>query len=515
MSQYPGRLLSFGTNPKKHDIVIPLEEHEGHEYFFLLDPDSGDLSFHSKGTSSDGPSTHSIIGLETGRTKILRFGKGSMFSFGVQWSQKHRPDYDSESQALWSRIAAAKRIEAASLKNVFSLKSFTSVGNPAVLGDIYTSTEHMLFEKTMRVYAVKEQLPVPKDRGASPDVAKGRLNRECAIHKALLGKSDNIIKFHMLIGREPNNLDNVVIDALVFDAYPLNLETLIVSSIPHNAPPPMHNAPPPMHNCSRPPSKPRKSFAEDLLLDCLRGLKALHESRIVHNNIRPSSIMVRVVPGPGPDNFPKYSFSLGGFGFAQIIASGETGGLGPFAMDQDDSYFHAPENAMGLVASNSDVWSLGVLMAKVLRLTCEREYRHESEKWFDKIQSLVKDGHIPTSAVRYSEYPQLIEFGPILSATTDSDRARETRHTIVRWGRRMAWLGEQKDFLPSFFKYMLVIDHVERYNAAECLQKVNWYIEKKLLWTGTWVGNLGVEEVKVAKGNGPQMIDGANFYPSY
>ncbi|KAK0703595.1 kinase-like domain-containing protein, partial [Lasiosphaeria miniovina] len=457
MSKYPGRLLSFGSDPNKHDIAIPLEEYDGHD---------------------------------------------------IQWSQKHCPDHDSEFQDLWSRITAAKRFEAASLKNGLTLRSFTSAGKPAVLGDIYTSTEHMLFEKTMRFYAVKKQLPFPEDRGASPDVAKRRLDRECAIHKALLGKSDNIIKFHMFIGSATNNLDDVVTDALVFDAYPLNLETLIVSSI-------THNAAPPMHNCSRPSSKPRKSFAEDLLLDCLQGLKALHESRIVHNNIRPSSIMVRVVPGPGPDHVPKYSFSLGGFGFAQIITSGETGGLGLFAMDQDDSHFHAPENAMGLVASNSDIWSLGVLMAKVLRLTCEREHRQEEGKWLDKIQNLVKDGHSLTSAAWRREYPQLTDFRPIISTTTDSERAKETRHMIVRWGRRMAWLAEQKGFLPPFFKYMLIIDHVKRYNAAECLQKFKWYIENKLLWTGTWVENLGVEEIKVAKGNGPQMIDGANFYPSY
>ena len=97
-----------------------------------------------------------------------------------------------------------------------------------------------------------------------------------------------------------------------------------------------------------------------LLVDCCRGLVHLHQSGILHLDVKPANILF------GLDN----NFKLGDFGCSVSGAEQFKPGM------HVDGGFEAPELSTGHVTSKADVFALG---ESVRRLTCERVWKNDAD----------------------------------------------------------------------------------------------------------------------------------------
>ncbi|KFZ19079.1 hypothetical protein V502_03864 [Pseudogymnoascus sp. VKM F-4520 (FW-2644)] len=126
------------------------------------------------------------------------------------------------------------------------------------------------------------------------------------------------------------------------------------------------------HRCLENPPAP-ESWVPSFISQTLDGLSYIHKHRMVHQNIKPESILY---DNGGPNNSVMFYIS----GFSLVVPKGFSGGGAGIPS------FMAPETTRyGDCDSASDVYSFGLTLLEVLGKYCVSESRLSVDEWREKL----------------------------------------------------------------------------------------------------------------------------------
>ena len=95
---------------------------------------------------------------------------------------------------------------------------------------------------------------------------------------------------------------------------------------------------------------------KDFLIELNKGLKVMHENKIIHGNIKPSNILISL----NKNNLNKVCFKISDLGLSKLYEEN-------IISKRDTSQFISPECLKGKkISDKSDIWSLGILIYYLL-----------------------------------------------------------------------------------------------------------------------------------------------------
>lgn len=162
------------------------------------------------------------------------------------------------------------------------------------------------------------------------------------------------------------------------------------------------------HRCLENPSAP-ESWVPSFISQTLDGLSYIHKHRMVHQNIKPESILYG---NGGPNNSVMFYIS----GFSLAVPKGFSGGGAGIP-----SYMAPETTRYGDCDSASDVYSFGVTLLEVLGKYCVSESRLSVDEWRAKLMifnakhyasyrdTLVPGAQLPKMQPGHSRIQSLID----------------------------------------------------------------------------------------------------------
>ena len=153
----------------------------------------------------------------------------------------------------------------------------------------------------------------------------------------------------------------------------------------------------------------------NMIYDLCRGLKHLHDSQLVHMDIKPANLFL------GRDGF----YKIGDFGLVVELARDMSD-----AMDGDSKYL-APELMEGRVSKSVDIFSLGITL---LELACSLEVPQSGHLWHQ-----LRNNKLPL------EFTQGLSDDLIILISSMMDRNPENRPTVGEIIKRPCVLQTCKD----------------------------------------------------------------------
>ena len=178
-----------------------------------------------------------------------------------------------------------------------------------------------------------------------------------------------------------------------------------------------------------------KTFSYEQLRNCIipclnDGLKALHDAKIIHKDLKPSNIMM---------TDDQQSVSIIDFGISSVTEAGNTVIVTQTGMTPE---YSAPETFKGLYSTNADYYSLGITLYE---LFCGKTpYDNMSAEDIEKYIAIQR---IPFPKTMPTELQELIKALTYYDISNRRDKNNPNR----RWGydEVKKWLAGVKQTIPG------------------------------------------------------------------